>query len=89
MAKHYQLCGIGQAIVDEIVPVQEPFFAQLGLTKSSRSLVDDAKFAAFLEATAGLPREAAAGGLAVAVDTVRLLCNEGRGRVFVAGGARP
>lgn len=62
MPTKYDLCGIGQSIVDQIVQVEHSLPVVFGLTTGSRTLVDGQKMARFLRLSQGYPYEEAAGG---------------------------
>jgi sugar/nucleoside kinase (ribokinase family) len=62
MTREYQLCGLGNAIVDIFVEVPEPEFAPLGFERGSMRLVDVAEQQQLLERFKGQDPRLVSGG---------------------------
>lgn len=73
--KHYDVFGVGNALVDILVPTEDVFIKRLGFEKGIMTLVDSEKQAEVLTALEGSKKELRSGGSAA--NTMIALANSG------------
>ncbi|RHX86252.1 adenosine kinase [Leptospira stimsonii] len=73
--KHYDVFGVGNALVDILVPTEDVFIKRLGFDKGIMTLVDAEKQAGVLNALEGSKRELRSGGSAA--NTMIAIANSG------------
>ncbi len=73
--RHYDVFGVGNALVDILVPTEDVFIKRLGFEKGIMTLVDSEKQAGVLTALEGSKKELRSGGSAA--NTMIALANSG------------